>query len=131
MLANNQDSATTQVNAGPDYLGTIQQPINADGSSTFNSKKGVVPVKVTLKADGVSTCTLPPATIRVSQLSDNVSSLIDEADYLHASDSGSSFRISGCQYHYNVNAEAFGQGKYAVELLIHGASEGVGVLELK
>lgn len=130
--ANNSASVVLTVTAaGPDYSGHIQQPINANGSSTLTSKKGVVPVKFTLKADGVSTCTLPPATIKVSRLSGSVSRPIDESDYLHPSDSGSNFRITDCQYHYNVNAKSFGNGRYTVELLIGGTSEGIATFELK
>ncbi|HEY6385579.1 MAG TPA: VCBS repeat-containing protein, partial [Candidatus Acidoferrum sp.] len=48
-----------------EYTAQIQQPINADGSSVFNGKRGVVPVKFTLAAEGVPICTLPPANIVV------------------------------------------------------------------
>ena len=47
------------------YAAQIQQPINADGTSVFNVRRGVVPVKFTLTLNGVATCNLPPATIVV------------------------------------------------------------------
>ena len=34
------------------FAATIQQPINADASSVFNAKRGVVPVKFTLMISG-------------------------------------------------------------------------------
>src|SRR5919198_455208 len=35
----------------PAYTATVQQPINADGSSVFRTGRGVVPVKFTLSQD--------------------------------------------------------------------------------
>ncbi len=49
------------------YVAQIQQPIDADGSSVFSVKRGVVPVKFTLMLNGVATCDLPPATIVVTR----------------------------------------------------------------
>lgn len=124
-ITDNDEPPTT------DYSGLIQQPINADGSSTFNVRKGVVPVKFTLTLDGVSTCTLPPASIRVSRIGGATPGPIDESVYQSPADSGSSFRIADCAYAYNLAAKSFGVGLYSVELLIGGLSEGVGTFELK
>jgi hypothetical protein len=49
------------------YAAQVQQPINADGTSVFNVRRGVVPVKFTLTQGGVATCALPPATIAVTR----------------------------------------------------------------
>jgi hypothetical protein len=109
----------------------VQQPINPDGSSIFNASRGVVPVKFSLAAAGVATCELPAATISLTRTAGSVLGAIDESTYLSASDSGSSFRISGCQYVYNLSAGALGAGSYRVDVLIGGASVGSGVFALK
>jgi hypothetical protein len=54
------------------YGAQIQQPINADGTSVFNAKRGVIPVAFKLTSDGVATCQLPPATISVFRTSGGV-----------------------------------------------------------
>jgi probable HAF family extracellular repeat protein len=54
------------------YTATVQQPINRDGSSVFNAKRGVVPVKFTLTQNGNATCTLPGATIGVTRTAGGV-----------------------------------------------------------
>jgi hypothetical protein len=109
----------------------VQQPINPDGSSVFSAQRGVVPVKFSLAAAGVATCELPAATISLTRIAGSVLGAIDEGTYLSASDSGSSFRISGCQYLYNLSASQLGAGTYRVDVLIGGASVGSGVFALK
>ncbi|MBO0863507.1 MAG: tandem-95 repeat protein, partial [Mycobacterium sp.] len=52
----------------PTLTATVQQPVNADGSSVFTAKRGVIPIKFTLQSDGAATCQLPPATITVTRL---------------------------------------------------------------
>jgi hypothetical protein len=108
----------------------IQQPINADGSSVFNASKGVIPVKFVLTKEGQPTCELPPATISVDRLSGNPGP-IDESVYTMPSDSGSNFRVAGCQYVYNLGAKSFGPGEYLVNALINGISVGSGRFALK
>jgi len=56
----------------------IQQPINADGTSVFNVRRGVVPVKFTLTQDGVATCALPSATIVVTRTAGGNTGPVDE-----------------------------------------------------
>jgi hypothetical protein len=104
----------------PSYAGQVQPPINADGSSTFNVRRGVVPVRFNLTLDGVATCDLPPATIAVYRTGTGGNQQIDEAVYSGNADTGSNFRISGCQYVYNLNARALGVGTYRVDILIGG-----------
>jgi len=86
-----------------EYDGTIQQPINANGTSVFNANRGVVPVKFTLTLNGVRTCQLPPATVAVFRTSGDTVVGVNESDFLQPSDSGSNFRIdtTNCQYIYN------------------------------
>src|SRR5882757_2467694 len=104
----------------PSYAGQVQPPINADGSSTFNVRRGVVPVRFNLTLGGVATCDLPPATIAVTRTAGGVIGQVNESDYSGNADTGSNFRISSCQYVYNLNARALGAGTYRVDILING-----------
>jgi Chlamydia polymorphic membrane protein (Chlamydia_PMP) repeat len=104
----------------PNYAGQVQPPINADGSSTFNVRRGVVPVSFNLTVGGVATCDLPPATIAITRTAGGVIGQVNESDYSGNADTGSNFRISSCQYVYNVNARALGVGTYRVDILING-----------
>src|SRR5207253_5115089 len=70
------------------YAAQVQQPINADGTSVFSVKRGVIPVAFKLTSDGVATCQLPPATISVFRTSGGVVGSIDESVYLLKSDIG-------------------------------------------
>ncbi|MDT4893487.1 MAG: hypothetical protein QOE97_2522 [Pseudonocardiales bacterium] len=103
---------------------TVKQPINADGSSTFTAKRGVVPVKFALSDNGVPTCDLPPATITVTRVGAASSQSVDESTYISAADIGSSFRISSCQYDYNLAARNLGPGSYRIGIVIGGQQVG-------
>ena len=104
----------------PSYAGQVQPPINPDGSSNFNVRRGVVPVKFNLTLGGVATCDLPPATIAVTRTAGGVIGQINESDYSGNADTGSNFRIDNCQYLYNLNSRALGVGTYRVDILIDG-----------
>ena len=103
----------------PQYAAQVQQPINADGTSIFNVRRGVVPVKFTLRLAGVATCDLPAATIAVTRTAGGTTGPIDESTYTESADTGSNFRISSCQYVYNVSASALGVGTYRVDIIIN------------
>ncbi len=45
---------------------------------------------------------------------------IDESIYGGPADTGSNFRISSCQYVYDLSATALGVGTYRVDILING-----------
>jgi hypothetical protein len=109
----------------------VQPPINADGSSIFNVRRGVVPVKFTLTQDGVATCDLPPATIALTRTAGGTTGAIDESIYSGPADTGSNFRIDSCQYVYNLSANALGVGTYRVDILINGQVVGSGIFQLK
>jgi Bacterial lectin len=119
------------INTPTPYAASIQQPINSDGSSIFSGKKGVVPVKFTLIMNGAPTCSLPPATIAVTRTAGGVLQAIDESVYTMAADSGSNFRVSGCQYVYNLSAAAMGPGTYRVDIFIAGSKVGSATFALK
>ena len=101
------------------YAAQIQQPIDADGTSVFNVKRGVVPVKFTLTLNGVATCALPPATIAVTRTAGGTIGPVGEAIYTGPADNGSNFRIDSCQYVYNLAASALGVGTYRVDIMIN------------
>ncbi len=109
----------------------VQQPINADGTSVFSARRGVIPLKFTLTDDGSSTCTLPPATIAVTRTAGGTIGAIDESVYSGSADTGSNFRIASCQYAYNLSASALGVGSYRVDIKINGTVVGSGVFGLK
>jgi len=109
----------------------IQQPINADGSSVFSVRRGVVPVKFTLTQGGVTTCDLPPATIAVTRTAGGTIGAIDESMYIGPADTGSNFRIDSCQYIYNLSASALGVGTYRVDIIINGQVVGSVTFGLK
>jgi len=111
------------------YSAFVQQPINADGSSVFSAKKGVIPVKFTLTKDGTATCQLPPATITLTRTAGGTIGPIDESVYMGSADSGSNFRISGCQYVYNLASP--GPGTYEVDIITQNSLVGSAIFALK
>ena len=113
------------------YAAQIQQPIKADGSSVFSVKRGVLTVTFTLTSDGVATCQLAPATISVFRTAGGVVGSIAESTYVLKSDKGSNFRISNCQYVYNLSTSSLGPGTYLVNISIGGSLAGSGTFALK
>jgi beta propeller repeat protein len=113
------------------YVATVGQPINADGSSVFNANRGVIPVNFTLTMNGTSTCTLPPAMISLTRTAGAATGAIDESVYEMSADNGSTFRISGCQYLYNLAAKTLGAGTYRIDITIGGTVVGSAVFALK
>ena len=113
------------------YAGQVQPPINPDGTSTFNVRRGVVPLKFTLSQGGVATCDLPPATIAVTRTAGGVIGQINESVYSGNADAGLNFRIDNCQYVYNLNARTLGVGAYRVDILIAGQVVGSAVFALQ
>lgn len=104
----------------PTYTAQVQPPINADRTSVFNVRRGVVPVKFTVTSEGVPICDLPPATIALTRTAGGVIGSIDESDYSGPADTGSNFRIDSCQYVYNLSTSALGVGTYRVDIIIDG-----------
>jgi len=118
--------------AFPLSLALVQQPINSDGSSIFNANRGVIPVKFTYSVDGAATCNLSPATILLTRLSGaNPGGTVDESLYIMGPDNGSNFRISGCQYIYNLDAKSLGVGTYLVQISINSKVVGSAFFALK
>ena len=110
---------------------TVQQPINRDGSSVFNAKRGVVPVKFTLAQNGSATCALPAATIALARTAGGTIGTVNESVYSSSADSGPNFRIDSCQYVYNLSSGALGAGTYRVDIKISQSVTGSAVFQLK
>ena len=115
----------------PIYKALVRPPINADGSSVFKAKRGVVPVKFTLTQYDVRTCTLPPATITLTRASGGTLASVDERIYSTPGDSGSNFRIAGCHYIYRLAAHSLVVGVYRVDISINGIFVGHAVFALE
>jgi hypothetical protein len=113
------------------FAAQVQPPINADGSSVFNSKRGVVAVKFTLTVGGSPTCDLPPAIISLFRTSSGTPGMINEGDYIMPADNGSNFRVSGCQYIYNLGVSLLGVGTYQVNISIGGVGIGTATFGLE
>ena len=114
----------------PSYAAQIQPPINPDGTSVFSAKRGVIPVKFTLIQGGVAICNLPPATIAVTRTAGGTMGQVNESVYSGSADTGSNFRISSCQYVYNLNSSVLGLGTYRLDILISGQVIGSAVFTL-
>jgi probable HAF family extracellular repeat protein len=115
----------------PVYKSFVRPPINADGSSVFKSKRGVIPVKFSLTQNGVSTCSLPPATIALTRA--RGLRTVDDSIYSTPADQGSNFdvRPSSCQYVYHVAASRLWTGTYRIDISIDGIMIGHAVFTLK
>jgi hypothetical protein len=124
-------TATPTPTSTPAYAAQIQQPIDIDGSSVFNVRRGVIPARFALTANGVATCNLPPATIAVTRTAGGTIGPVDESVYDGPADSGSNFRIDSCQYVYNLRASAMGVGTYRVDILINDQVVGSATFGLK
>jgi hypothetical protein len=124
-------STATNTPLPPTLVAQVQPPINADGSSTFTARRGVVPVKFALTSNGAPTCDLPSASIVVTRTGGQIIGVVNESVYAGAADSGTSFRIADCQYVYNLDARALGRGTYRVDVAIAGTVAGDAAFELK
>jgi len=113
------------------YSAQVQPPINADGTSVFTVKRGVVPAKFTLADLGSPTCNLPPATIAVTRTAGATTGDVNESVYSMSADSGSNFKITGCQYEYNLASSALGPGTYRVDIKINNQVAGSAIFQLK
>jgi probable HAF family extracellular repeat protein len=117
----------------PVHHASVKPPINADGTSVFSVKRGVIPVKFSLAENGNPTCVLPDATIAITRVSGGTLGSVDEGTYLTFADGGSNFRIeqADCQYAYNISAPLLGVGTYRVTISIEGFTVGFASFALK
>jgi hypothetical protein len=90
------------------FAAQVRPPLSPDGSSTFSAKTAVViPVKFALTADSAPTCELPPAEIAVYG-GFQFRTLLLQAP----------FRISECQYIYNLPIGSLSPGRYRIKILL-------------
>lgn len=96
---------------------TVGAPINADGSSVFKAKRGVLPVKL----GGCPLSTLAP-TISVTRTSDSNPGAVDEVTSVSAADSGTAMRYdsTSSQYVYNLSLSGYGVGSYTITITVSG-----------
>ena len=123
----------------PIYKANVQAPIKGEGSSVFPARTGIVQVKFALSKNDSRTCTLPPATIAitnaagrafVSQANNTVNSGINNT-FVPLVDKGPNFRISSCQYVYNLGVFSYRPGTYRVDISIKSIFVGHAVFTLK
>jgi probable HAF family extracellular repeat protein len=116
----------------PIYRAFVRPPINADGSSVFSAKRGVIPVKFNLTQYSIRTCTLPPATIGITKAAGGTLASVSESAY-SVEEIGSNCRIEPrvCQYIYLLRASALGVGTYRVDISINGVMVGHAVFALR
>jgi probable HAF family extracellular repeat protein len=117
----------------PIYKAVVRPPINADGSSVFSAKRGVIPVKFTVRQyDTQPSCTLP-ATLSITRAGKRTLASVDESTYSNPAANRSNFRIdrNSCQYIYNLAASSLGRGVYRVDISINGIMVGHAVFALK
>jgi N-acetylneuraminic acid mutarotase len=129
-----QNGGTQNLNvlqAGTPIAAQVQPPINANGSSVFKATRGVVPVQFALTVGGVATCTLSNATISLTRTAGGTIGSIDESVYVMSADSGPNFRVSGCQYIYNLGSKSLGSGTYRVDISISGGVVGSAIFGLQ
>jgi hypothetical protein len=130
-ICGNTSSFSPFAVAQPIYSAQVQQPINADGSSIFTANRGVVPVKFNLTAANTPTCALPTARIALTRTSGSSPGTIDENVYEMSSDNGIYFRISDCQYVYNLLSKSLAPGIYRADIVIGTQVVGSGFFGLK
>jgi probable HAF family extracellular repeat protein len=110
----------------PIYRAFIWSPVEADGSSVFSRKRGIVSLKFTLTAYGVRTCTLPPATIAMTKAAGDTLSQVDLSD-----NEGLQIDPIACQYVYSLEASSLDTGTYLADVSIGGISVGHAVFGVK
>ena len=95
----------------------IGQPINADSSSVFKAKRGVVPVKLV----GCANPNLAPQ-ISLERTSGANPGPVDEVNSVSAADSGTTMRYdpTAGQYIYNLSVANLGVGTYKLTITVGG-----------
>src|SRR5262245_48075976 len=94
----------------------IGQPINADGSSLFNARRGVIPVKLT----GCDNPDLAP-DVSVTQITGSSPGPVDISS-VSAADTGTTMRFDSIdgQYIYNLSTANLAPGTYTLQISVSG-----------
>jgi hypothetical protein len=88
------------------------------GNVTLNSNT-LVP-----QTGSAPTCNLPPATMQLTRTAGTFTGIVDETAIQANADYGSSYRIVGCNYAYNLAAKPLGPGTYKVQVLVNNTPAG-------
>jgi probable HAF family extracellular repeat protein len=117
----------------PIFKASVRPPINPDGSSIFRAGRGVIPVKFRLAQYDTPTCTLPPATIEITELKGRKYGRVNENHRRGQGNDDSSFEIDphSCQYHYNLSTAGLDAGIYRVDISINGVMVGHALFGLR
>jgi hypothetical protein len=67
----------------------------------------------------------------VTRTAGGTTGAINESVYSGSADNSSNFRISSCQYVYNLGPSALGVGTYRVDIKINGIVVGSAAFQLK
>jgi hypothetical protein len=97
---------------------SIGQPINADGSSVFKAKRGVIPVKLV----GCTNPNLAPQ-ISIVQTSGSSPGPVNDVSSVSAADTGTTMRFdpTAGQYIYNLDVSSLaGAGSYTLTITVAG-----------
>lgn len=88
------------------------------GNVTLNSNT-LVP-----QTGSAPTRNLPPATMQLTRTAGTFTGIVDETAIQANADYGSSYRIVGCNYAYNLAAKPLGPGTYKVQVLVNNTPAG-------
>lgn len=101
---------------GGDQVMTTGYPMNVTVGTSDGNTSTFVP------GSGTPTpvCPTQPATIQVSKQGTGGQYTVDEAVDSTIPDQGTSFRIVGCKYMYNISGKSLGSGQYKVDAYING-----------
>jgi probable HAF family extracellular repeat protein len=83
----------------PIYKGSVQQPINADGSSIFNANRGVVRAKFTLTQYDQPICPSLPATIAITRTAGGTLGSVDESTIWQMLTAAQTSKLLGASTH--------------------------------
>jgi hypothetical protein len=101
---------------GGDQVLTPGYPMNVTvGTIDENTATFVTP-----SSSSTPVCPTEPATIQVSKLGSGGQYTMDESLDSTVPDQGTSFRITGCKYMYNISGKSLGPGQYKVDAIING-----------
>jgi hypothetical protein len=99
-----------------DQVLTTGYPMNV----TVGLTDGTTATFIPRPSAATTVCAAQPATIQISKLGAGGSYSVDETNYSAPADQGSSFRIDGCKYMYNISGKSLGTGQYQVDAIING-----------
>jgi hypothetical protein len=107
-------AAAQTAHSGSDITSAIFVVDNGSAQATLHTAEIGTTTYTFASSTPTPTCTLPPATIDVQQVSGANPVTVDETLYTMAADNGNNFRINSCQYAYNLSTKQMTAGNYKV-----------------